>query len=39
VILQLADNAMLMAMARKEKMVDGFLTHEVAEEYTGGQAA
>ena len=39
VILQLADNAMLMAMARKEKMVDGFLTHEVAEEYSGGLAA
>ena len=38
-ILQLADNALLMAMARKEKMVDGFLTHEVAEEYTGGHAA
>lgn len=39
VILQLSDNALLMAMARKEKMVDGFLTHEVAEEYTGGLAA
>lgn len=39
VILQLADNAMLMSMARKEKMVDGFLTHQVADEYTGGMAA
>ncbi len=35
VIIQLADNAMLMAMARKEKMIDGFLTHEVAEEFSG----
>ena len=39
VILQLADNAMLMAMARKEPMIDGFLTHYVAEEYFGGMAA
>lgn len=39
VILQLADNALLMAMARKEKMVDGFMIHQVAEEYTGGMAA
>lgn len=35
VIIQLADNAMLMAMARSEKMIDGFLTHEVGEEFTG----
>jgi general secretion pathway protein A len=35
VISQLADNALLMAMARKEQMVDAFLMHEVAEEYTG----
>lgn len=34
-ILQLADNAMLMAMARKEKMIDGYLAHEVATEFTG----
>lgn len=39
IILQLADNALLMAMARKEKMVDGFLTHQVAEEYSGSEAA
>ncbi|MCH7946127.1 MAG: AAA family ATPase [Armatimonadetes bacterium] len=39
VIMQLADNAMLMAMSRKEKMIDGFLTHEAAEEYAGGLAA
>ena len=35
VIIQLADNALLMAMARKEEMVDAFLMHECAEEYTG----
>jgi general secretion pathway protein A len=35
VISQLADNALLMAMARNEPMVDAFLMHEVAEEYTG----
>lgn len=35
VISQLADNALLMAMARKEEMVDAFLMHECAEEYTG----
>lgn len=39
VISQLADNALLMAMARNEKIVDGFLLHEVAEEYTGVEAA
>lgn len=39
VISQLADNAMLMAMARNEKMIDGFLTHEVGEEFMGVQAA
>lgn len=38
VIIQLADNAMLMAMARKEKMIDGFLAHEVAELYSGRAA-
>lgn len=35
VILQLADNTLLIASARKEKCVDGFLVHEVAEEYDG----
>ncbi|MCW5936935.1 MAG: AAA family ATPase [Fimbriimonadaceae bacterium] len=35
VICQLADNAMMMAMARNEHMIDAFLMHEVAEEYTG----
>ncbi|MCH8978410.1 MAG: AAA family ATPase [Armatimonadetes bacterium] len=39
VIMQLADNAMLLAMSRKEKMIDGFLTYEAAEEYAGGVAA
>lgn len=39
VIIQLADNAMLMAMARKEKSIDGFLIHEIAEEFTGKVAA
>ena len=39
VILQLADNAMLLAMSRKERMIDGYLTHEAAEEYTGLVAA
>ena len=39
VIMQLADNAMLLAMSRQEKMIDGFLTHEAAEEYAGGVAA
>lgn len=34
-ISQLADNALLMAMARKEEMIDAFLMHEVAEEYSG----
>ncbi|MCA0359419.1 MAG: hypothetical protein LCH41_00005, partial [Armatimonadetes bacterium] len=38
VVIQLADNAMLMAMARGEKSVDGFLIHEIAEEF-GGAAA
>ncbi len=35
VVIQLADNAMLMAMARKEKFVDGYLIHEIAEEFSG----
>ena len=35
VTLQLADNALLMAMARNEEMVDAFLMHECAEEFTG----
>lgn len=35
VILQLADNSMLMAMARKEKMIDGYLAHEIASEHIG----
>ncbi|MDI9636611.1 AAA family ATPase [Kamptonema cortianum] len=38
VALQLADNAMLMAMARKETAVDGFLIHEIAEEFSGAAA-
>jgi general secretion pathway protein A len=32
-ILQLADNAMLMGMARQVKVIDGYLAHEVAEAY------
>lgn len=39
VLMQLADNAMLLAMSRKEKMIDGFLAHEAAEDYSGGLAA
>ena len=39
VILQLADNAMLLAMSRKERMIDGYLTHEAAEQYTGAVVA
>jgi general secretion pathway protein A len=35
VVIQLADNAMLMAMARKEKFVDGFLINEIAQEFSG----
>ncbi|MBX3097486.1 MAG: AAA family ATPase [Fimbriimonadaceae bacterium] len=35
VICQLADNALLMGAARREKMIDGFLTHEIAEEFMG----
>jgi general secretion pathway protein A len=38
-ISQLADNALLMAFARKAKMVDGFLMHEVASEWSGQEAA
>lgn len=38
VAIQLADNAMLMAMARKLKSVDGFLVHEIAEEFSGEAA-
>jgi hypothetical protein len=37
-VIQLADNAMLMAMARKEKFVDGYLIKEVGEEFTGAAA-
>ncbi len=39
VISQIADNALLVGMARDLRMIDGFLIHEVAEEYTGVQAA
>ena len=35
VAIQLADNAMLMAMARKQTSIDGFLIHEMAEEFSG----
>lgn len=38
VIIQIADNAMLMAMARKAKRIDGFLIHEVAEDFCGEAA-
>ncbi len=38
VIIQLADNSLLMAMARKEKMVDGYLVHELAEDFHGAAA-
>jgi general secretion pathway protein A len=37
-IIQLADNAMLMAMARSLKMIDGYLAHEIAEEHFGAAA-
>ncbi len=36
---QLADNALLMGMANKVKIVDGFLMHEVIAEYTGVEKA
>jgi general secretion pathway protein A len=39
VICQLADNALLMGAARKVQMIDGFLLHEIAEDYLGVQAA
>lgn len=39
VICQFADNALMIGMARKEQMIDGFLIHEVAEEYMGAIAA
>ncbi|MCG9895568.1 MAG: AAA family ATPase [Fimbriimonadaceae bacterium] len=35
VIIQIADNTLMIGMARKVEMVDGFLTHEVAEEFMG----
>lgn len=37
-ILQLADNALLMGMARRVQMVDGYLAHEVAGEHLGAAA-
>ncbi len=39
VIIQLADNSMLMAMARREKTIDGYLVHEIAQEFNGVEAA
>lgn len=34
-ILQMADTALLEAMARKEKMIDGYLAHELAQDPMG----
>lgn len=34
-ILQMADTALLQAMARKEKMIDGYLAHELAQDPMG----
>jgi len=34
-ISQIADNALMMAFAQKAKVVDGFLTHNVIEDYSG----
>lgn len=36
---QFADTALLMGMAKKVQMIDGFLMHEVLEEIRGGRAA
>jgi general secretion pathway protein A len=34
-ILQFADNALLQGMARNEKMIDGYLAHELGQDYLG----
>lgn len=39
VICQLADNALMVGMARKSKIVDGFLMHDVINEYFGKEEA
>ncbi|MCU0315427.1 MAG: AAA family ATPase [Fimbriimonadaceae bacterium] len=39
VIIQLADNSLLMSSARKERVIDGYLVHEMVEEYAGGRVA
>jgi general secretion pathway protein A len=36
---QLADNALLMGMAQKKKVIDGFLAHELINEFNGTEAA
>lgn len=36
---QMADNALLVGMAKKVKVIDGFLMHSVVSEYTGREAA
>lgn len=38
-ISQLADNALMVAFARKEKVIDGFLMHSVIAEYSGVEVA
>ncbi|MBS1716940.1 MAG: AAA family ATPase [Armatimonadetes bacterium] len=38
-ISQVADNALLLAMAQKLRMIDGFFIHNVIEEYCGREAA
>jgi hypothetical protein len=35
VICQVADNALLIGMAKKVKMIDGYLMHDVLCEYSG----
>ncbi|HVL39005.1 MAG TPA: AAA family ATPase [Fimbriimonadaceae bacterium] len=38
-ISQIADNALLVGMAQKAKIIDGFLMHNIVAEYQGRQAA
>ncbi len=38
-ISQIADNALMIAFARKLKMIDGFLVHEIVSEHSGKEAA
>lgn len=38
-ICQIADNALLMGMAQKAKLIDGFLTHDIIAEFSGMERA